>query len=320
MKILVIGDLHFRATSPRNRTDDYLTTLEEKLLEVWEIAKREQVDLILQVGDIFHEPVVPIPVLMRAYGVFSKAPLPIRCIIGNHDVFGYNIDTYPRTSLYLLRCLAYSTINVYQGKVISGGGGLSFNYVGYSRDNDVNGKGYQVPDELQTEICKIAVVHGMLLDHDLPYQASYTNLHKLETNANIVITGHDHVGYGVVKRSDGKLFVNPGALMRLTASEAEMKRTVQVAVINTNTLTAELIPIKRAKNAVEVLDRSKLEEKKERDYAISEFATLIKTGKGVFTQNLDEIVLNIGKEQNVDQNIIEKAVELLRGEFNNERN
>ena len=318
MKILVIGDLHFRATSPRNRKDDYLTTLEEKLLEVWEIAKRERVDVIVQVGDIFHEPVVPIPVLMRAYDVFSKAPLPIRCIIGNHDVFGYNIDTYPRTSLHLLRRLAYSTVEVCQGKVVTGGGVIVFNYAGYSRDNDIEGKGYQVPDDLSTS-CKVAVVHGMLLDHDLPYQASYTNLHKLETNADIVITGHDHVGYGVVKRDDGKLFVNPGALLRLTASEAEMTRTVQVAIIDTNTRTAELVPLKRAKPAVEVLDRSKLEEKKERDYAISEFATLIKTGKGVFTQNLDEIVLNLGKEQKVDQNIIEKAVELLRGEINNEK-
>ena len=318
MKILVIGDLHFRATSPRNRKDDYLTTLEEKLLEVWEIAKRERVDVIVQVGDIFHEPVVPIPVLLRAYDVFSKAPLPIKCVIGNHDVFGYNLDTYPKTSLYLLSYLASSPVEVWQGKAITGGGVIIFNYAGYSRDNDIEGKGYQVPDDLSTG-CRIAVVHGMLLDHDLPYQASYTNLHKLETNADIVITGHDHVGYGVVKRSDGKLFVNPGALMRLTASEAEMTRTVQVAVINTNTRTAELVPLKRAKPAVEVLDRSKLEDKKERDYAISEFATLIKTGKGVFTQNLDEIVLNLGKEQKVDQNIIEKAVELLRGEINNEK-
>ena len=145
----------------------------------------------------------------------------------------------------------------------------------YTVELDKDHKGYSYC--YATYETNIRVVHGMLLDHDLPYEARYTNLYNLETNADIILSGHDHCGYGVIKRQDGILFVNPGALMRLTASEAEMNRTVQVAIIDTETRTAELVPLTTAKPAVEVIDRSKLDEKKERLYAMEDFAALIKT-------------------------------------------
>lgn len=307
MLLMFIGDIHFRATSPRNRKDDYLNTLEAKLLECWEIAKRYNVQAILQPGDVFHSPEVSIPTLLKAVEIFKQCPVPFYTTPGNHDLHGYNLDSYGRTSLRLLQLLTEVKVRTWYERI---GADVVLRLQPYESGVDTdretyynhNGKG-----EL-----KVLLIHAMLLDHDLPYEARYTNLYNLETNADIILSGHEHCGYGVIKRQDGKLFVNPGALMRLTASEAEMNRTVQVAIIDTETRTAELVPLTTAKPAVEVLDRSKLEEKKERLYAMEDFAALIKTTDGQAVMNLDEIIMNIGKQEAIPDEVVRKAIHLLR--------
>ena len=40
VKLLATGDLHYRGTSPRARTDDFPAALERKLLEVFDLALR----------------------------------------------------------------------------------------------------------------------------------------------------------------------------------------------------------------------------------------------------------------------------------------
>ena len=324
MKILFIGDIHIRALTPRNRKDDYLKTLCAKLRECWKIANSHNVAAVLQPGDIFHSPEVSIQTLLTAVEVFKECPVPFYTVPGNHDLFGWNLKSFDRTSLKLLELLCQNTDREKRNEfnvVLE-----SFNYASgccyldflnqvcfkpYTSDIDSSGTGYSGDFDDVSRTATL-VAHGMLLDHDLPYEARYTNLFKLETNADIILSGHDHVGFGAIKRQDGKLFVNPGALMRLTASEAEMQRVVQVAVVDTDARTAELVPLTTALPADEVLDRSKLEEKEERRYAMEEFAALIKTNQGTAMRNLDEIVEELGKQDSVEESIIAKAVDLLR--------
>ena len=53
---------------------------------------------------------------------------------------------------------------------------------------------------------------------DLGSLIEHTKISEIcnKINADIVLTGHEHVGFGVVRRN-GKLFVNPGALTRTTS-------------------------------------------------------------------------------------------------------
>lgn len=251
-----------------------------------------------------------ISTLLKAVEIFDKAPVDVYTMPGNHDLHGYNLESYHRTSLHLLNIISnrLEVVGEIQEQLLS----FLIEFRPYTSTIDNDYSAYQAQE---CSSLKILVMHSMLLDHDLPYQAKYTNLYKLETNADIVISGHDHVGYGVIKRKDGKLFVNPGALMRLTASVAEMERQVQVAIVDLDTRTAELVPILTAPKAVEVLDRSALEDKKEREYALEEFAMLIKAHDGKACLSVTEIVEQIGQKENISPKVIEKAIEIIRSEM-----
>lgn len=107
VKFLFVGDLHLRGTNPRNRIDDYKEVAKQKLKEVFKIAVDNAVDAILQPGDIFDRPEVGIAVLLEFAEVLKESPVNIYCTLGNHDIYGYNVDSYYRTSLRRICRLLY---------------------------------------------------------------------------------------------------------------------------------------------------------------------------------------------------------------------
>jgi len=317
MKLLFMGDIHIRGNNPRNRIDDYKEACKLKLYEVWQIAAVNKVEAILQPGDIFHSPEVAISTLLEFAKVFKDAPCPIYCTIGNHDVYGYNLDTFGRTSLQLLELLVpnFHVIQISQDirkhnpEPNSLDDTVHVGFNPYRTDIDTSPVGYQMCEYEQ--LTNILVVHGMLLDHELPYEGRSTNLYHVDTNAKIILSGHDHTGFGVIKRHDGKLFCNPGALMRISASQAEIDRTIQVAIIDTAAEEISLVPLKCAKPGDEVLDRSKIVENQERQYAMEEFTALIQADGKAVKLNIPDIIDQISKQEKIQQNVIDKTLELI---------
>lgn len=53
IKFLYFTDTHIRGTAPKNRLDSFPETLKNKISQVIEIAKNEQVDVLLHGGDVF---------------------------------------------------------------------------------------------------------------------------------------------------------------------------------------------------------------------------------------------------------------------------
>jgi len=245
VKFLFVGDLHLRGTNPRNRIDDYKEAAKQKLKEVFKIAVDNAVDAILQPGDIFDRPEVGIAVLLEFAEVLKESPVNIYCTLGNHDIYGYNVDSYYRTSLRLLEMLVpqLTVIRSASDKPIylaKGHYKVYLTATPYSKDMDINGYGYG-PDVDYPEGNRIGVhiAHGMLLDHRPPFDR-YSDLYKVDTTADIILTGHDHLGYGIYHRSaDDKLFVNPGSLLRMSASVNEMERQIRVALIKIDEISGK---------------------------------------------------------------------------------
>ena len=329
IKLLYTGDWHLRGTNPRNRLDDYKETVKLKLREIFALAAKWEVKAILAPGDIWDRPEVSIGVLLEYVEVLKESPVEIITTIGNHDIYGYNVETYYRSSLKLLEMLVpqFTVISDQRQRrqfVDDLGTAVTLSATPYSAKMDINGFGYDPNGDTHYDPIKgprkrpgdgyrIHIAHGMLLDHRPPFDR-YTLIQDAYTTADMVLTGHDHLGYGVYKRQDGVVFCNPGAITRLAASISEMERTVQVALLSVEDqkATIDLIPLATAKPGAEILDRSKIEAEKERAYAMDQFSALIesKTGEKVLL-DVNQIVEEIAKLEGSAPHIVKAALDLI---------
>lgn len=324
IRLLFTGDWHIRGTNPRNRIDNYKEALKAKLREVFALAKKHEVKAIIAPGDIFDRPEVSIAVLLEFVEVLNESPVMIYTTPGNHDVYGYNLETFERSSLKLLELLVpklmvFVDLNIHRvtdPMYTANGREVLLSFTPYSANVDVNGYGYspEYGPELTTDhTYKIQVTHGMLLDHDPPFDR-YTHIEKVETTADMVLTGHCHIGYGVYKRKDGVIFCNPGALMRMAASTTEIERPVQVAIITVDKGEGDiqLLKLASAKPGDEVLDRSKIEAEKQRQYSMEQFSALIqrKTGEKVLL-DVNQIIETIASQENYSPEVVKTALETI---------
>lgn len=314
-KFLVVGDWHLRGNNPRNRTDDYPAVAKEKLREVFKIAVDQKVTAILQPGDIFDRPEVSIAVLLEYAEVLRESPVDIICTIGNHDIYGYNLDSYYRTSLRLLEMLV-PQLKVMKSEDVVHFPGVSITATPYSSLMDVDGYGYGPDIPVTKGEINIHIAHGMLLDHKPPFDR-YSDLYKVPTTAQIVISGHDHLGYGIYERkADDVLFINPGSLLRISASVNEMERKPRVAILSVDSLgrkwEADFINLECARPGEEVLDRSAIEENKERQYAMEAFSTLIQghTG-GKVLMDINQIIDQVAQEEKFAPKVVQTALQIL---------
>lgn len=316
MRVLYVGDLHIRGTNPRNRMDNYKEALVAKIREVHQLAKDNNVKAILCAGDIFDKPEVSTGVLLEFADIFAESPVPWYTTPGNHDIHSYNLGTYWRTSLALLeRLVPQFTVVQDPGYFIAlrdGEEHVAVSFTPFTSEMDRNGYGYSPDVEPPDPYFNIHVAHGMLLDHEPPFDR-FTLVQDVQTTADLVLTGHDHIGYGVYNRSDGKTFVNCGSLTRLAASVGETERTVQVLMVTVRpdkTYELDLIPLESAKPGPEVLDRSKIEAEQKRAYAMESFSALIqaKTGEAVIL-NIDNIVEQIAAQEDIKPEVVRIALE-----------
>lgn len=315
IKLLYSGDKHIRGTNPRNRLDDYKESLKLKFEELFKIAESSQVDAILDPGDLFDSPVVSISVLLEFAELLKKSPVPYYTTAGNHDIFGYNLGTYERTSLKLLSLLVpqLEVINDPTQPVLleKDGVKVQLTFTPYSGDIDREGYGYSPGVETEGTY-KIHTAHGMLLDHTPPFDR-FTLVQDVPTTADLVLTGHDHTGYGIFRRADGKVFANIGSLTRLAASQAEMERDIQALLIKVRSTTAadlEVIKLESARPGAEILDRSRIEAEKKRQYAMDTFSALIRTDEGeAALVDIPGIVEMIAKQEAANPEVIKLALQ-----------
>ena len=313
MKLLYFGDVHIRGKNPRNRIDDYKTALKAKLREIFKLAEYNKVRAILCPGDIFDRPEVTNGVLLEFAEVFKESPVPIYTTPGNHDVYSYNLDTYGRTSLRILELIVPQLHVITDPKQnITLGKEIALSFQPYDQNIDRNGYGYSPGDPLDG-FYKIHIAHGMLLDHDPKVFDRYTYVGTVKTEADLVLSGHDHLGFGIYERSDGKVFMNCGAICRLAASEAEISRKIQVALITVEEgqlQPIELIDLRSAKPGEDILDRSQIEAEEKRQYAMEEFAALSQSEDGTKAiVDLDAIIESIAEKEGYSPEIVKIALE-----------
>lgn len=324
MKIVITGDIHYRGVNPKARLDNYQEAITAKLKEVFSLTKHIGASVIILPGDLFDSPNMAWGTVAELALLLQIAPLNCRILTipGNHDIYGGNPASKNRTPYGLLSRLGLVwdlTDEPFEFSNNENNSDLNIAITGHSftadTDTDAGKDQFNPPPHAgDWRGTSIHVVHSMLLDRSPGFDIRHTLISQVKTTANVIISGHDHTGFGVVRRDDGVLFINPGALCRLSAHASEIERQVQVAVLTVDDngqCNAELVPLQSAKPGHQVLSREHIEEAQARNEKLDEFLSLLASeGESKFLE-VREIVEDIAARENIPAAVKQEALERL---------
>lgn len=256
MRLLYLTDTHIRSGTPQNRKDEFFASMHSKFVEVINLCRRLNVDFIIHGGDLFDVPGPDTLSLDLMRWFLKELERPVYCVAGNHDLIGQRLDSLEQTALgYLARIRLVRLLQPGKEVYLSNGNcvvQLSGQHYHADIDRNPGGAGYMV----ERKRCDVAVhvVHGMLLPRAFSDQVPTTLIADIAcTGADFTLCGHAHLGYH--ESHTGKLFLNPGALARLTSLEKELTRTPQVVYLDfTSSASYRFIQLDSARPGSEVMD------------------------------------------------------------------
>lgn len=312
MRLLFLTDTHIRGNTPKNRNDNLFETLERKFIEVNQIIEEYKIDFLLHGGDLFDRPDVSISIVNRFASIINSIKVPIYIISGNHDIYGHNPQTINRTMLGLLDALGVVKVIRDEEKIFLEKNGIIVQLTGKSYTyniDEIDKSDYLVKDVSKDADYSIHMVHGMLLDKPFIKGIPYTLIEDIvDTEANITLSGHYHSGFGIVEINN-KYFVNPGSLIRITNSLAEIERMPKVTLIDlSDHIHIELIQLKSAKPGSQVLDRREIENHIFKSERLFEFKQSIDTAVNFEKLEINEILMAVSNAEGVSQEVKEEAL------------
>lgn len=340
MKLLYLTDTHLRGTAPRGRLDDLATTLTAKLAEVVALAKQHEVTAILHGGDLFDRPDVAPAVALQYLRILMEAPCPIWGIAGNHDLFGFNPETVPRTMLGLFDGFQLVRLIRPGERIWLAEGELKVQLTGqefhpeYDRRNPVldycvvpEGAGGSLHERSPEADFAIHLTHGMLLERPFMEGVTHTLLDAVlgQTTADVTFGGHYHPGWSKVYERAGRLFINPGALVRLGSQSADWERPIQVVLLELQKgepVAWQMLPLLSAPPAESVLEAGAKGEQLERERALADFLQGVGETSQFEVLEVQAIMERVAESSGVDAQVRQEALrrlgeaqeELARGE------
>ena len=314
MKLLFFTDTHIRGITPKNRKDSFIDTIEQKFIEISKIIKENDVDFVLHGGDLFDRPDVSISIVSKFANILNKINIPIYLISGNHDIYGHNPDTVKRTMLGLLDILGVIKLINSGERIVLEKDNIKVQLTGQPYVYDIdspNNLNYYLLSEVPKDInFAIHMVHGMLLDKPFIKGIPYTLVDSIKnTLADITLSGHYHAGFKTIK-IDGKYFVNPGSLVRITNSLNEINRIPKVILIDlTEHISIREIPLYSALPGEEVLDRKEIEKNIFKSERLLEFKQTIDESLDFEKMDINEILVEVSSAEGVNEDV---KIEALR--------
>lgn len=329
MKLLYITDTHVRGTAPKHRTDDFAASLQAKLREVVALCHAHGVAALLHGGDLFDRADASPAVALQYVAPLKDAPCPVYTIAGNHDIFGLNPDTLPRTMLGL--CDGFGLLKVLRpGDVVwLEQDGLKVQITGQEYHYDIDRRdpvldycvqpaGSEGAVHLRHPEADFAIhlTHGMLMEKAFIAGMSHTLLDAVmgRTVADLTFGGHYHPGWSRLYSEGGRLFCNPGALVRLGLTRADMERIPQavlVEITGPGACTVQFLPLRCALPGAEVLDRSGVEAEQEREKAMAYFLQAVAEAGNFQVPDIEQIVSQIAENTGVPEPVRQDALRRL---------
>ena len=209
MKIAVLGDLHLRFDKPRNRKDTYYEDVKNKFVEFLSVCKNNQVDCIIQLGDFFDKPVLNnFEKLFSDYHeVIKKYNIPIYALIGNHDTYKKDGDTYGTA----FGVFVDSGLIIPLRDIDCSIGDFKFKALSYHNRNER----LDLPEEKNS----IVFIHDYILPSGVEkHIKEQRNTEGFKSKLDTHFIGHYHKPL-TYQNTEKKLFLNPGSFTRNTIAD-----------------------------------------------------------------------------------------------------
>ncbi len=314
MKLLYFTDTHIRGFNVKSRTDNLIETLKAKFTEVFQIAEEKNVDYILHGGDFFDKPDVSVSIVSDFAEFLNSSTRPIYTICGNHDVFGHNPDTMHRSMIGLLNSVDVLHIIEEGEKVELEKNGIRLQLTGqpyvYDIDEERSLHKYQLKDKPKDVDYAIHMVHGMLLDKPFIKEVPHTLIEDIYegTEADITLSGHYHTGFPI-KNLDGKYFINPGSLIRMSSAYDEVKRKPKIVVIDLEeAINIEEIYLKSALDGEDVFKKEDITASRNREEQLYEFRQSIESSVDFDRLDINDILVEIAVSEGIDEEVKQEAL------------
>ena len=316
MKFLYLTDTHIRGNSPQGRLDNFPETLAKKLSEAVYLANELEVAALLHGGDLFDTPNPTLVVAGAFADILKQSRAPVIAVAGNHDLFAYNPATLSRTMLGFLDRLGLLKLLQPGARLYYKSSNLTVQLTGQhfhsELDREEPRRGY-LTDKKDCDLA-IHMVHGMLLEKNIFPGALYTLIEHIapHTEADFTLCGHAHLGFADT-RVNGRYFINPGAMARLSALPEEIDRIPQVVLLDFSASVPlyKKIPLKTALPGEQVLDRSHLEAKVFQEEKLAGFVQGIKAAGEYEISELNDIINNIANTKELPDEVRTEALNRL---------
>lgn len=317
MKFIYITDTHGQASSPGSRLDVFSEAILKKMKYIGEYAKEIGATAILHGGDWVHTPDVSESFIRELARIVNDYPCPTLGVLGNHDIYGYNPETFNRTSFGVAEGVGVFHRLYRNTPYTFEKDGVKVHVTGQDSYFNLDKEGYledYTESYTEDDATSIHIVHGMLVERKWPQCAS-TAIEEIENcKADIVLSGHEHTGFGVIERNN-RLFCNPGSLARVTAGVGDCRKDVRMAVItiDSNGKKIELVnlPSEIARPASEVLDMEKLALEKANKERLESFVRKMNSAT-VREFNIYQSLDTLCKEEELGDTVYNKCREHLQ--------
>lgn len=270
MKIIILGDPHFRTTNPIGRKDDFMESQLEKIEEVLSVAREFHQDhaVVLAIaGDLFDTPHCPdylkhrLFLLLKKYGVF------VLTVYGQHDLYFRSIASRDKVALKVFESAGFLRILDENPFVYAYAECVAF--YGASMDEKIPEPQYEIDLKTVDGVLgvypgavaatgrgyfNVLLVHKMLSDSKVPWE--YTDARRfLEEHSkyDLIISGDNHQPFIIRTRDHKRMLVNIGTMSRKKTNEADIDPSY--AIYDTVAKQLDVRSIKCAKPSEEVFKK-----------------------------------------------------------------
>ena len=288
--LILCSDIHLREDTPVCRTDNYWERQWIKMDFIADLQKQYGCPVVCG-GDLFHHWKAS-PYLLSE--TMLHIPKKFYSIAGQHDLANHSLSLFYKSSIHTLERA---------GKLVF----LPRVHFGMSPEDFQDETSAGVEDWLGIEDKKILVWHKLAYQTEPFPGATGGNalqLLKKYPQFDLILCGDNHVTF--VEEYQGRLLVNPGSMMRMTAIQADHKPCVFLWYAESNSVVQVFLPIEEG-----VVSREHLAAKEQRNDRIDAFVNKL-TGdyktELSFEENLNLFFQTNDVEEDVKQ-IIYKAIE-----------